>query len=150
MRIAMGTIVVLLLATGLVPGLTDALRPFGSDYDPVKATKIVGQLQLLVFALLTYVVLARAGLGLPRSERRTLLDAEWVYRKAIPAAASGLADRLGRIRDRLADWMRIAERQPGSTLIARTLARSWPTGSMAFWTVVLLVVLLFTGVWRNG
>jgi multicomponent Na+:H+ antiporter subunit D len=150
MRIAMGAIVVLLLATGLVPGLTDALRPFGTDYDPVKATKIVGQLQLLVFALLTYVVLARVGLGLPRSERRTLLDAEWVYRKAIPAAASGLADRLGRVRDRLADWMRIAERQPGSTLIARTLARSWPTGSMAFWTVVLLVVLLFAGVWRNG
>ena len=87
-------------------------------------------------------------MALPRSERRTLLDIEWLYRKAIPAIAGGLADRLGRTRDRATEWMRIADLRPGDGLIARTLARSWPTGSMAFWTVLLLVILLFAGVWR--
>ena len=149
MRIAMAAIAVVLLATGLAPGLTDWLRPLDSGYQPVNAAKIVGQFQLMVFALLTYALLKRAGLALPRSAPGTLIDAEWLYRKALPALASGLANRLGRVRDRLAEWMRIAERRPGSTLIGRTLGRSWPTGSMAFWTVSLLVILLFAGVWRG-
>jgi multicomponent Na+:H+ antiporter subunit D len=88
-------------------------------------------------------------LALPRIGRATLLDAEWLYRKALPAMAAGVADGLGRARDRLLARAAFARRRPGSTLVGRTLARSWPTGSMAFWTVVLLVILLFAGVWRG-
>jgi multicomponent Na+:H+ antiporter subunit D len=148
MRLAMGVIAVVLLATGLIPGSTDLLRPFGSDYAAVNAAKIVGQFQLLIFALLTYVMLSRAGLGLPRAGRSTLLDVEWLYRRAIPAVAATVADHLGRARDSAAGWIRIAERRPGNGFVSRRLGRSWPTGSMAFWTVLLLVVLLFAGVWR--
>ncbi len=149
MRIAMGGVVLILLATGLVPGLTDSLRPFGSDYDPVKATKILGQLQLLVFALLIYGLMARAGLALPPSGRRTLLDSEWLYRRWIPSIAAHVADALSRTAGALGGWIRFGDRQPGKGWVAASLGRSWPTGSMAFWTVALLVVLLFAGVWRS-
>jgi len=149
MRIAMGGIALLLLATGLVPGLTDALRPFGSDYDPVKATKILGQIQLLVFALLAYALMARAGLSLPQSGRRTLLDTEWIYRRLIPSIAIRVADALGGTSRALGAWIRLYDRQPGSGWVGASLGRSWPTGSMAFWTVTLLVVLLFAGVWKS-
>lgn len=149
MRLAMGMIAALLLIAGLFPWLTDALRPLASDYQPVKLPKILDQVQLLLFALLTYVVLARRGLGLPSSGRRTLLDVEWLYRKLIPTLARRGAAVLGHISDRIGTMIRITERHPGNGRVANSLAHSWPAGSMAFWTVVLLVVLLFAGIWRS-
>ena len=149
MCLAMGTIAVLLLITGLFPGLTDVLRPFASDYQPVKPTKILDQIQLLLFALLTYVVLAGRGLALPKSGRRTLLDSEWLYRKLIPALARRGAALLESVSENIASMIRITERRPGNEPVAYSLARGWPIGSMAFWTMVLLVVLLFAGIWRS-
>jgi len=149
MRLAMGAIAAVLLIAGLFPWLTDVLRPMGSDYQPVKLTKILDQIQLLLFALMTYALLARRGLGLPRSGRRTLLDAEWVYRKLVPGLALRCAAVLGRLAEAMSGITRIAERHPGNGWLAYSLARSWPTGSMAFWTMVLLVALLFAGIWRN-
>ena len=138
----------LLLVTGLFPWLTDALRPMGSDYQPIKLTKILDQLQLLLFATLTYVLLARRGLGLPASGRRTLLDSEWFYR-LIPALARRGAGLLDDASDAIGRVTRITERHPGNGRVANSLAKGWPTGSMAFWTMVLLVALLFAGIWRS-
>ena len=149
MRLAMGMIAALLLVAGLFPWLTDALRPFGSDYQPVKLAKILDQFQLLLFALLAYVVLARRGLGLPASGRRTLLDAEWLYRKLIPALAREGMTLLSKISAGIGNRIRITERRPNNGRVAYSLARGWPTGSMAFWTMVLLVAMLFAGIWRS-
>jgi len=149
MCLAMGAIAVLLLITGLFPGLTDALRPLGSDYQPVKPTKILDQFQLLLFATLTYVVLGGRGLGLPASGRRTLLDAEWLYRKLIPTLARRGAALLESVSENIASMIQNTERRPGSEPVAYSLARGWPIGSMAFWTMVVLVVLLFAGIWRS-
>ena len=149
MCLAMGAIAVLLLITGLFPGLTDVLRPLGSDYQPVKPTKILDQFQLLLFATITYVVLARRGLGLPKSGRRTLLDSEWLYRKLIPALARRGAALFESVSESITRMIRITERLPGNEPVAYSLARGWPIGSMAFWTMVVLVVLLFAGIWRS-
>lgn len=149
MRMAMGSIAALLLIAGLFPWLTDALRPLGTDYQPLKLAKVLDQFQLLVFALLAYVVLARAGLGLPASGRRTLLDVEWLYRKLIPGLARRVAKLLDRISESIGGVIRLTERRPGNGRLANSLAHNWPTGSMAFWTMVLLVVMLFAGIWRS-
>jgi len=149
MRLAMGIITALLLVAGLFPWLTDALRPMASDYQPIKLAKILDQFQLLLFALLAYVVLNKLGLGLPASNRRTLLDTEWFYRKLIPALARHGAALLGRMSKRIGNVIRIADRHPGNGHVANSLARGSPTGSMAFWAMVLLAVMLFAGIWRS-
>lgn len=149
MCLAMGAIAVLLLITGLFPGLTDALRPFASDYQPFKLVKVLDQFQLLLFAVLTYVLLARRGLALPESGRRTLLDIEWFYRKLIPTLARRGAALLDSVSESIVSMIRLTERRPGNGRVAYSLARSWPIGSMAFWTMVLLVALLFAGIWRS-
>ncbi|MDT8437626.1 MAG: proton-conducting transporter membrane subunit [Wenzhouxiangellaceae bacterium] len=149
MRVAMGTITLLIVLAGLFPGLTDALRPMGSDYNPFKLVKILDQLQLLLFALLTWMLLAGRGFGLPEPGRRVLLDAEWVYRRLLPGAALAVAERLAAVRDAVVNLVRLSDRRPGNSRVAATLARSWPIGSMAFWTVVVLAALLFAGIWRG-
>ncbi len=149
MRIAMGSIAALLLIAGLFPGLTDTLRPLASDYQPISPIRILDQFQLLLFALLTWAWLTQRGLALPASGRRALLDVEWLYRKLIPALARRGARALGRAAANIGDITRLDKRRPGNGHVASSLARSWPTGSMAFWTMVLLVVLLFAGIWRG-
>lgn len=149
MRVAMGAIVVLLLVSGCVVHLTDPLRPFGSDYEVFTVIKIVGQFQLLLFALLALVICYRFGMRLPASSRQTLLDSEWIYRRAIPELARRLAAAFDWSAATLNDALRITERKPGNSRVAASLARSWPTGSMAFWAVTLLAILLFTGFWQG-
>lgn len=149
MRVAMGGIVVLLLTSGLVVHLTDPLRPFGSDYDVFTPIKIVGQFQLLIFALLAVITLYRSGFRLPASGRWTWLDAEWIYRKLIPVSSRRVANGLGQAAAAIKSKLRLGELEPGNSRMAATLARSWPTGSMAFWAVTLLAILLFAGLWRG-
>lgn len=71
------------------------------------------------------------------------IDAEWSYRKALPAgarwayamAAAIRYNVVERVRRRLERLMREIYRHHGPQGI---LARTWPTGSMAFWTTLLL------------
>jgi multicomponent Na+:H+ antiporter subunit D len=75
------------------------------------------------------------------------IDAEWVYRKALPAVVRGSIAALGTIR-----LGAIARAQRGTMRLIRTiyrhhgpsgvLARTWPTGSMAFWATFLLAAYL--------
>jgi len=149
MLLAMGLIVAGLLVAGFWPALTDGLRVFGSTYDPFNGLKIVGQLQLLVWAVLAYVLLSRIGLGVPAPRDGAWLDSEWIYRRAIPATAGRIRNGLGRLRD-LA-WHVLTHRgyRAGDGRLSDTLSKSWPTGSMALWVAVLLAVLLVFGLGEN-
>jgi len=147
MALAMLIPVTLLIAGGLVPGLTDVLRPNGGDYSPLYAGKIINQLQLLLFGLITYVLLARAGLGLPQPGPARWLDAEWFYRRGVPATAGrirGLLATAGERAARLID--RVLTTPPGKDQLAHRLGQTWPTGSMALWVAVLLAVMLLFGI----
>lgn len=147
MAVAMLIPVTLLLATGLAPWLTDILRPVGSDYWPLTPVKILGQVQMLAFAILVYVILARLGLGLPASRPATWLDAEWFYRRAVPSLADSGRRSLASLRDTVTSRLaRLFSTSPGDGRLHSTLGRTWPTGSMALWVAILLATLLLFGI----
>lgn len=145
MAAAMGLLVVALLLTGTVPGLTDWLRPQASDYTPLYAGKIIGHMQMLLFSLAAYVLLVRAGFGLPRSRPATWLDAEWLYRRALPTIAGVARRALISLRNRA---LQIIGRMstPGHGRVSATLERSWPIGLMGLWAAALLAALLLFGI----
>ena len=150
MALAMLVPVVLLVVGGVVPGLTDILRPNGGDYSPFYPGKIVSQLQMLAFSLLAYVLLARAGLGVPKYGPARWLDAEWIYRRGVPTAASTIRGFLASTGDRAARAIaRTLATPPGGTRLGNRLGQTWPTGSMALWVAVLLAVMLLFGISRN-
>ena len=86
MLAAMAAAAVACIAIGVLPSRFYAMLPTLSDYTPYKPGYLVGQLQLLVFAMLAFVFLVRAGLY-PGDRRAILLDSDWLYRRLGPALA---------------------------------------------------------------
>ena len=93
MLIAMGTAAFLCIAIGVYPQPLYALLPYPVEFEPYTSSHVVTQLQLLVFALLAFAILARKHL---ESEEIpcTNLDADWIYRRLLPAAV-GAVKRAG-------------------------------------------------------
>ena len=120
-----------------------AMLPFPVDYVPYTASHVVFYLQLLLFSGLAFFLM----LGWLKRTLTITLDVDWLYRK--PGAL--LARRLDRWLE--AAWLAVAD---AVALSARALvgvverhhgpegilARTWPTGSMAFWTTIMLAAYL--------
>ena len=146
MLIAMGIAAFLCIAIGVFPGVLYDLLPYDVKYHSYTVEHVVTQLQLLMFSALAFTVLMRTGLY-PPELRSTNLDTDWIWRRPIAWILGGLRDWTagwwGLItRDTLATGARLAQalyRQHGPT---GTLARTQPSGSMAFWMAVLLIVFL--------
>jgi len=83
MQIAMGFTAFLCIFIGVYPEPLYALLPYKVVYQPYTMSHIVGQLQLLCFALLAFVVLMRTGIH-PPEIRAVNLDVDWIYRRLIP------------------------------------------------------------------
>jgi multicomponent Na+:H+ antiporter subunit D len=143
MRAAMLLFAAACIALGCFPGLLYPLLPYAVDYVPYTAAHVVTQLQLLLFAGLAFFVL------LSRMERTltVTLDFDWFYRV--------LLVRVAAVVERTWDWLRAGLRELRQDL--RTvlgpryeawflprgwLAQTWPTGSMALWVTVILVLLV--------
>lgn len=147
MAAAMLMPVALLLLSGVFPGLTEPLRPHGTDYWPLYPGNAVDQAQMLLFATLAYALLARAGFGLPEPRPAVWLDAEWLYRRGLPAAARRVHAVLARWREAALPLVnRLFRAVAGDGWVGATLGRTWPTGSMALWVAILLAVLLLFGI----
>lgn len=136
----------LLLLTGVFPVVTDALRPHATGYSPLYPAKAADHVQMLVFALLAYALLARAGFGLPAPRPAAWLDSDWIYRRGLPAAAGSVLVVLARARDALLSVLAGLLRAVGGGPVAANLGRTWPTGSMALWVAILLAALLLFGI----
>jgi len=61
------------------------LLPNPVDFEPYSAFHVTGQLQLLLYAALAFVMLTLAGLY-PAEIRAVNVDADWLYRRGGPAA----------------------------------------------------------------
>ena len=146
MLAAMSIAAVLCVAIGVFPGLLYNILPYNAPYSPYDMTHVLTQMQLLAFATLAVVFLHRTG-RYPAEIPSVNLDAEWIYRKMIPAIYRFVQRVLTRFGRFLSGWLDYfstklllgLNRTHGAQ---GTLARTWPIGSMVLWVAVLLSVYL--------
>jgi len=149
MLIAMGIAAFLCFAIGVYPAPLYALLPGPVDYNAYNITLILKELQLLLFTGLGFFLLLRFVGG----KNYITLDTDWIYRgggkRVVLVLRDGIVSGNHWIREAAMRAMqgraRGIRRRHGRD---GKLARSWPTGSMAMWTAVLLASLLLFGI-RN-
>ena len=109
-------------------------------------------MQLLAFAILGVVFLHRTGLY-PAEIRATNLDAEWLWRRALPAVArsvvSVLRSMVGAASGVWSALMSESVYISGRRSLQTALARDWPTGSMVLWVAVFLALMLLAGLVKD-
>jgi multicomponent Na+:H+ antiporter subunit D len=146
MLLAMALAAAVCIVIGTFPNLLYRLLPFNSSYAPYDASHVLTQLQLLFFSAAAFTWLKLSGIY-PPELHSTNLDFEWTYRKLAPRLIGRFGAALGTIDTSargviLGRWRRILyvlQRHHGPQGV---LARTWPTGSMAFWVAVLLAATL--------
>ena len=90
MLIAMGIAAALCVIIGIFPQPLYALLPYEVKYDVWETGHVLGELQLLLFAVLAFVFLIVRGLYPPEIDS-TVLNTDWLLRRAIPRVVKGLA-----------------------------------------------------------
>jgi multicomponent Na+:H+ antiporter subunit D len=146
MLIAMGLASAICIFNGSYPWLLYSMLPYPVEYAPYTWSHVLSQSQLLFFSALAFYALKVTGLYPPELPSVNI-DAEWTYRKLVPALFRRLAPLGGIIHSgavvRAQRWlerlMLQIYRHHGPLGI---LARTWPTGSMAIWTTILLCAYL--------
>ncbi len=145
MQAAMAVSAVLCIGIGFYPDPLYALMPDPAamaDYHPYSLYHIAEQAQLLLWAVLAFALLVVFKLY-PAEVPSTNLDSDWLYRvpgRAILRWAAGVTgvlwDYCWKLYTQRVDIFRAriyAVHGPEGRL-----ARSWPIGSMALWTAVVL------------
>ena len=148
MLIAMAIAAAFCIGLGVYPDPLYALLPYEVKYDAYSLEHVVTQLQLLMFSALAFTVLMRTGIY-PPELKSINLDTDWFYR--VPGRH--LAQVANQFRS--ITWQWVADSTVKlATKVHNALyrhhgpegwfGRSWPTGTMAFWTTVTLgaVVIL--------
>ncbi|MPZ37483.1 MAG: Na(+)/H(+) antiporter subunit D [Rhizobiales bacterium] len=143
MRAAMVLFAALCIGIGVLPGPLYALLPYPVDFVPYTGSHVVFYLQLLLFSGLAFFLMLN---WLKRTLTITL-DVDWLYRRLGLAAAPSF-DRFAETAwtgvvaatNRGADgFLRVIQRHHSP---AGILARTWQTGTMAFWTTIMLAAYL--------
>jgi len=146
MLIAMGIAAALCIGIGSFPGALYSVLPFPVEYVPYTATHVMDQLQLLVFSALAFSVLIRTGIY-PPELKAVNLDFDWTYRKLAPALVGAVGQALSSLLSAGGAWIGSSSERTLRTLRRHhgpdsALARTWPTGSMALWVMILLLAYL--------
>ena len=107
---------------------------------------MVAQLQLLFLSALAFTLLMRTGIY-PPELRSTNLDTDWFYRRlgtGLVRAFYNLGDRAWAGLVASAAWgaRRLNDRLHQHHGPGGVFGRTWPTGTMAFWTTVMLALYL--------
>ena len=146
MLVAMALTAMLCIGIGVWPAPLYAILPFKIDFVPYTVEHVVTQMQLLMFSALAFTFLMRTGLY-PPELRSVNLDTDWFYRKAGYALINGanhLGARIwqGLVRGIHAGAARFDRRLRRHYTPDGTFGRTWATGTMAFWTTLLLGAFL--------
>ncbi|WP_145092657.1 Na(+)/H(+) antiporter subunit D [Rosistilla carotiformis] len=131
---------------GIAYPLLYRMLPYTVDYHPYTVTHVVTQMQLLLFALLAFVVLMKSGLY-PAEQRSTNLDTDWIYRRLLPACIRGLRTVYDVVNDAFRSDMVVIVHGimdfTRSTFNERgILGRTWSSSTMTLWATLLLAVCL--------
>jgi len=143
MRMAMVLLAFLCIALGVWPEPLYAILPFPVDYVPYTRAHVVAMLQLLLFSGLAFFIM------LPQMKRTLTitLDWDWFYRWLGPRAIKQVTRVLNRwhVHTRLG-FLRHLGTLFGTLFLYHgpqgILARTWATGSMVLWVVILLGIYL--------
>ncbi len=146
MLLAMALAAVLCVSIGTWPVLLYSLLPYPVDYSPYTVTHVLAQLQLLFFSALAFTWLKLSGLY-PPEMRAVNIDAEWFYRWLGPRAIGQATRVVSRWHaHRRIDVLRHLGHLFGTLFLYHgprgILARTWATGSMVLWVVILLGIYL--------
>lgn len=145
MLMAMAITAFLCIFIGVYPDPLYAILPFPVDYTPYTTAHVITQLQLLLFALLAFVVLIRKG-WYPAEIPSLNLDTDWIYRRFLPCVIGCIGGFIGKL-DRtirtkslviLGDVIAMIERQTGNK---SPMSQAMHAGTMAL--IVLSVLFLF-------
>ena len=96
MLIAMGIAAGLCVAIGIAPQMLYSLLPYEVTYKVWDAGHVLGELQLLLFAVLAFAFLIVRGLYPPEIDS-TVLNTDWLFRKAAPALWRMMANPVMRL-----------------------------------------------------
>lgn len=143
MLVAMAIAAFLCVFIGVYPDWLYAMLPAPVDYQAYTADHLLWELQLLLFTGLGFFMLLKHVGG----ERKISLDTDWVYRRLGPMLIRGLMIAVRpfptHVRTRtLLHLERFVDRVFHYHGPDSILARSHPTGTVAFWVVALLMVYL--------
>lgn len=146
MLVAMAIAAAFCVGIGLMPGRLYALLPYPVAYAPYSVSHVLAQLQLLLFAGLVFAVVVRWRL-LPLAVPGINLDVDWLWRRpgtlVIKVVARILeigGDCLSALLSfKLSSLSGMIERH---RLPDGLLLRSWPTGSMSLWVMLMLFAYL--------
>lgn len=146
MLLAMGVTAALCIGIGIWPDPLYALLPYQTEFRPYTLTHVVTQLQLLMFALLAFVILYRRG-WYPPEVPSVNLDFDWTYRKAAPALARAALRGIDAAGAALAAGGRTLAARLSPALLATVspgglLARETSSRNLLAWTLALLALAL--------
>ena len=147
MLVAMGITAALCVGIGIYPAPLYAILPHSVDFEPYTTGHVVTQLQLLVFALLAFAILALRHLETPEL-RCVNVDTDWIYRKLLPALVRGFTRIGGPVRDGMIGLLKLFAF--GIMVIAEIIngpsgpfGKDWKTGSGALLVVLFLGLFLW-------
>jgi len=146
MLVAMAIAAAFCVGIGLMPGRLYAMLPYPVAYAPYSVSHVLAQLQLLLFAGLVFAVVVRWRL-LPLAVPGINLDVDWLWRKPGAQVVKAVARILEIGGDCLSALLSF-KLSSLSGMIERHrlpdgfLSRSWPTGSMSLWVMLMLFAYL--------
>jgi multicomponent Na+:H+ antiporter subunit D len=143
MRLAMLLFAAICIGLGIAPGALYSLLPYTVDYVPYTTSHVLSQLQLLLFSGLAFFLM----LGWLKRTLTITLDLDWLYRCFGTALARRLDAGAERLWQAVAGGVEALGKRASERLHRHhgpdgALGRTWPTGTMAFWTTVMLAAYL--------
>ena len=146
MLIAMGIAAFLCILVGVYPPVLYGLLPYETDYHAYTGEHVATQMQLLLFAILAFMLLVRFKLY-PDEVRSVNLDVDWFWRvpgqKALMGAVHGVAAvwhvLWHAIQNLIANILRWLYATHGPSGV---VARNWAVGYTALTTAVVLAAVL--------
>lgn len=148
MRVAMGIAALLCFLIGIVPGPLYAILPYAVDYDAYTASHLLKEMQLLLFTGLGFFLF----IGMLGGKDKISLDLDWFYRvpgmRVLRAARDRYSTINAELRGTFMTGFRHVEQRASDMRTSGWPLRSWPTGSMALWTAIVLALLLVFGFGR--
>ena len=154
MLLAMGIAAAICIFIGAQPQYLYAMLPWEHNYWPYDATHVLAQLQLLIFAALAFVWMMVKHIHPPELPGVNL-DAEWIYRKFLPAGIVRGLDALGRAKQAMLAALTVPKQRlrqsiSQSSTAQYSLAESWSTGSMVLWIAIILAAYLLLNIVLYG